>query len=84
MMIRQWKLAQGLTERMLARQVDRTHLGDEPAPDSPGNLYTSVDRRGSVHGGWQGRRRTAMRRLAMAGAGAGAVGAAVALARRRS
>jgi len=86
-MIWQWKLAQGLSERMLARQVDRTHLStEEAAPDSPGNLYESVDHRGSVHGGWHGKRRTAVRRLALAGAGlgAGAIGTAVARYRRRS
>ncbi len=80
----QQKLTPGLLEKALAAWIDRTHLlHDEDAPSSAGNLYRSLTERGSVHGGWQGRRRTAVRRLAAAGVGAGALGAVVALARRR-
>lgn len=55
----------GLAERMMARQVDRTHLSRrEPGPDTPGNLFEPLPGEGATHGGWHGRRRTAVRRLA--------------------
>jgi len=62
-------LAPALTERLLARQVDRTHLSrKKPADATSGNLYEPTPGLGSVHGGWHGRRRTATRRLATAAA----------------
>jgi short-subunit dehydrogenase len=69
----QAKLAPGLTERVMARQVDRAHLSrTEPAPASAGNLYRPTPGPGSAHGEWRGKRRTAIRRMAMAGLTAGA------------
>ncbi|CAL9650279.1 3-phenylpropionate-dihydrodiol_cinnamic acid-dihydrodiol dehydrogenase [Streptomyces sp. enrichment culture] len=67
----------GTVERMMARHVDRTHLShEEPAPAGQGNLYVPAPGEGAVHGGWGGRRRTAMRRLATAALLAGAAGVA--------
>jgi hypothetical protein len=77
----QHKLAPGLTERMYAVQVDKTHLSRvRPAPATSGNLYRpGTDPEDvAVSGGWGGRRRTAQRTLA-----AGAIGVAAALAARR-
>jgi short-subunit dehydrogenase len=70
----QYKLAPGLTERMFARQVDKTHLSRErPVRATSGNLYqpATSPRDAAVSGGWGGRRRTAQRTIA-----AGAVGVA--------
>jgi len=77
----QHKLAPGLTERMYAVQVDKTHLSRvRPAPVTSGNLYRpGTDPKDvAVSGGWGGRRRTAQRTIA-----AGAIGVAGALAARR-
>ena len=74
------RLAPGLVERAMARKVDTTHLSrDESAPATHGNLHTPSPGEGSVHGGWNGRRRTAVRRLAAA---ATVLGAAAGAARR--
>jgi short-subunit dehydrogenase len=63
------KLAPGLLERMMAVQVDRTHLArHEPAPVRDGNLFQPQPGTDAIDGGWQGRRRTAVRRAAAAGA----------------
>jgi short-subunit dehydrogenase len=78
MIVMQSKFAPGLTERLMAIQVDRTHLDHgEPAPDTQGNLFEPESGTGSVHGGWNGKKRTALRRAATAGAVAagGLVGA---------
>ncbi|GAB2611430.1 SDR family oxidoreductase [Streptomyces capparidis] len=74
--VRQARLAPGLAERIMARQVDRTHFADEPAPATHGNLHVpAAPGDGAVHGGWGGRRRTALRRAAMATAVATAAAA---------
>ncbi|HZF91558.1 SDR family oxidoreductase [Streptomyces sp.] len=63
----QSRMSPGLAERMMARQVDRTHLSrEEPAPAGPGNLHVPAAGEGAVHGGWDGRRRTGLRRLTAA------------------
>lgn len=72
----QSRVAPGLVERMMARQVDKSHLSrKEPAPVGHGNLHVPAPGEGAAHGGWGGRRRTAMRRLTtatlLAGAAAG-------------
>ncbi|GAA2701671.1 SDR family oxidoreductase [Nonomuraea recticatena] len=68
-LVKQSKLAPGLTERMMAVQVDRAHLSrKEPAPATSGNLYEPAPGLGSVEGGWHGRRKTAVRRTATAAA----------------
>jgi short-subunit dehydrogenase len=65
----QAKVSPRMVERLMARYVDRAHLSrKEQAPPSPGNLYTPAPDTGSVDGGWHGRRRTAVRRLATAAA----------------
>lgn len=80
----QSRTAPGLMERTAARQVDRTHLSrEEPAPATHGNLHIPAPGDGSVDGGWNGRRRTTMRRLAVAATAVGVgVGAAVGAGRR--
>jgi short-subunit dehydrogenase len=71
-----------LTEKVLARQMNRAHLSRfESAAADEGNVVHPSPH-ASVHGGWSGGRRTALRRFVAAallvGAGYGAVG------RRRS
>jgi short-subunit dehydrogenase len=71
----QHKVVPGTTEGMMALQVDRTQLSrHNAAPDTTGNLYvpSPEPRDAEVEGGWNGRRRTAGRRLAVAGVGVGA------------
>jgi short-subunit dehydrogenase len=73
-LVMQAKLAPGLTERMMAVQVDRTHLyRSRPAPATDGNLFQPAAGTGSVSGGWHGRRRTAVRRAASAALVSGAI-----------
>jgi short-subunit dehydrogenase len=61
----QSKVAPGLTERLMQVQVDRMHLyRTKPAAATHGNLFEPAPGTGSVHGGWHGRRRTALRRAA--------------------
>ncbi|MEU4700681.1 SDR family NAD(P)-dependent oxidoreductase [Nonomuraea dietziae] len=68
-LVKQSKLAPGLTERMMAVQVDRAHLSrKERAPATSGDLYEPAPGSGSVEGGWHGRRKTAVRRTATAAA----------------
>jgi hypothetical protein len=76
-LVRQSRMAPGLAERAMARQTDKTHLShDEEAPATHGALHVPAEGEGSVHGGWGGRRRTALRRTAVAAALAGAAVAA--------
>jgi NAD(P)-dependent dehydrogenase (short-subunit alcohol dehydrogenase family) len=64
-LVMQSKLAPGLTERMMALQVDKSHLyRNKPAPAASGNLFEPAPGTGSVSGGWHGRRNTALRRAA--------------------
>ncbi|WP_104117406.1 SDR family oxidoreductase [Arthrobacter sp. B1805] len=75
-MVRQHRLMPGRIERVMAHQVEHTHLSKkEPAEDSTGNLYgPSLDpANAAVPGGWSGRRRTAQRTIlgtALVGVGA--------------
>lgn len=72
-MVLESRIMPGLVERMMARQVDKTHLSrKEPAPAGHGNLHVPAPGEGAAHGGWGGRRRTAMRRLTVATLMAGA------------
>jgi short-subunit dehydrogenase len=76
------KVAPGLAERFMGFQVDRSHLSRErPARATDGTLREPERGAGSTHGRWNGRRRTATRRAASAGALIG-VGAAITAARR--
>ena len=73
-LVMQAKLAPGFTERMMAIQVDRSHLyRSRPAPATEGNLFQPAAGTGSVSGGWHGRRRTAVRRAASAALVSGAI-----------
>ncbi|MCO1574361.1 SDR family oxidoreductase [Crossiella sp. SN42] len=78
----QSKFWPGLTEKLTAFQVDRSHLSRERSADpTHGNLHEPAPGTGEVHGGWHGGRRTAVRRVAT-----GALlltGAALAIARGR-
>ncbi|MDX3458190.1 SDR family oxidoreductase [Streptomyces sp. ME02-8801-2C] len=72
-LVRQSRMAPGLAERAMARQTDKGHLDhDEEAPATHGALHVPAPGEGAVHGGWHGRRRTAMRRTATVAALAGA------------
>ncbi|WP_184816718.1 SDR family oxidoreductase [Actinophytocola algeriensis] len=71
------KLTPGLTEKLMAVQVNQTHLSRrQQAPHTAGNLHEpSADGSGSADGGWHGRRRTAVRRAATVALLAGAAAA---------
>lgn len=72
-LVRQSRMAPALAERAMARQTEKTHLShDEEAPATHGALHVPAPGEGALHGGWHGRRRTAMRRTAVAAALAGA------------
>ncbi len=72
-LVRRARRSPGLAERAVARQTDRTHLDhDEEAPATHGALHVPAPGEGAVHGGWHGRRRTAMRRTVTFAALAGA------------
>lgn len=76
LMVLQHKLTPAKVEAAMAAQVDKTHLsGKKPAAATTGTLYepSGHSRKASVSGGWQGRRRTARRRMVAAGTVAGAV-----------
>ncbi|MFH8561319.1 SDR family oxidoreductase [Streptomyces sp. NPDC017988] len=76
----QAKLAPRLVERLLAHQMDRSHLSrKQPAEPTSGNVLRPLPEPAAVVGGWHGRRRTAVRR---AGAAALALGAVLAAGRR--
>ncbi|GAA1905330.1 SDR family oxidoreductase [Streptomyces sodiiphilus] len=71
---KQAKRMPGLAEKAMARQVDRNHLSrKESAPVTDGNLFEPLPGEGAAHGGWHGRRRTAVRRLVTAALLAGTV-----------
>ncbi|MBI4497432.1 MAG: SDR family oxidoreductase [Chloroflexi bacterium] len=46
-------VAPGLAERLLARQVDRSHFQERSAPPTPGNLFRPMPEWTSVSGGWR-------------------------------
>ena len=66
-MVMQSKMLPGATEKMMAFQVEHAHLSrKEPCPATSGNLYKPAGGTDSAHGGWHGRRRTAVRRVGVA------------------
>jgi len=72
-LVRQARMAPALAERVMARQTEKGHLDhDEEAPVTHGALHVPAPGDGAAHGGWHGRRRTALRRTAVAAALAGA------------
>lgn len=63
--VMQAKFAPGLTERLMAIQVDKTHLSrTTPAPPTDGALFEPAPGTGSVDGGFHGRQLQAARRIA--------------------
>lgn len=79
LLVLQHRVTPKLVEGSVARQVDKKQLPRrKSAAVTPGNLHRSSEsiRKGSVSGGWHGRRGTAMRRFFTAAAVAGAVMAA--------
>ncbi|MFC0681642.1 SDR family oxidoreductase [Lysobacter korlensis] len=62
--VQQGKLAPGMMERSMAAMVENTHLSkNEPVARTSGNLFapSSASTSGSLHGGWDGGRKTAVR-----------------------
>ncbi|MBM7171447.1 SDR family NAD(P)-dependent oxidoreductase [Streptomyces sp. G44] len=71
------KLAPALVERLMAHQMDRSHLSrEESAEPTAGNVLRPLPEGATVSGGWHGRRRTAVRRLGVVALVVGAVLAA--------
>ena len=75
-------LAPSLQERMFARQVERDHFQDAPAPATEGNVFEPVAEGTGVSGRWRSRGAARLRPLALA-AGVALVPALVAGARLR-
>lgn len=78
LLILQHKVSPRKVEGAVARQVDKTQLPRrKPTPITAGNLHRPSEtiRKGSVTGGWHGRRRTAQRRIMGAAALAGTAAA---------
>ncbi|MGK9170989.1 SDR family NAD(P)-dependent oxidoreductase, partial [Inquilinus limosus] len=76
-------VAPGLTERMLASMVERSHLGDRPTEATPGNLFEPMHDGRSVSGGWRTASTTASwRPLLAAGLGLVAIPVGMAVSRR--
>ncbi|MDQ3281303.1 MAG: SDR family oxidoreductase [Acidobacteriota bacterium] len=51
-MLSNYAMAPRTYERVMARQIDRNHLQDNPAPPSAGNLFESTGPK-AVDGGWR-------------------------------
>ncbi len=82
-MIAQHRRAPALTERMMALNVDSSHLSrNEPAAATEGNLHRSApDEMAAVEGGWGGRPGQARRRVLTGVALAAAIAGPIALRR---
>ncbi|MDP8926482.1 MAG: short-chain dehydrogenase, partial [Actinomycetota bacterium] len=64
----QHSLSLRLYENMAARQIDRDHFQDKPAPSTSGNLFEPVLEGAEVSGGWKHADGTvSARRMALAG-----------------
>ncbi|MEX0803884.1 MAG: SDR family oxidoreductase, partial [Candidatus Binatia bacterium] len=46
-------IAPGLTERIYAKQVEKKHFQDRPAPPTEGNLFKAMEQYEDVSGGWR-------------------------------
>ncbi|WP_258804705.1 SDR family oxidoreductase [Pseudarthrobacter sp. NS4] len=76
LLVLQHRVMPGAVEAAIARQVDGNQLSRrQSAPTTAGNLHMASEtlRKGSVTGGWHGRRRTAQRSIMSAAALAGAL-----------
>lgn len=84
-MLANHRMSPRLYEKLVARQIDRNHLQDEPQPPTKGNLFVTTGPK-SVDGGWR-KRGTITAKVRRAGVplaiGGAAVLAAIALAQRR-
>lgn len=60
-------LAPGLAERMLARQVNKKHLTDQPAAPTSGNIFGPMPAQDNPSGGWLSPGKATTRRVAAAG-----------------
>lgn len=80
----QYRMAPGLTERMLAEMAERAHFaGDRAQEPTSGNLFEPMPEGTRADGGWEGRRRVVVRR-ALTAAGCAAATAALLATRRRA
>lgn len=78
------RLVPGLTERIGARVMEATHLTDQAAPPTPGNLYEPIAEGADVSGGWKPVRvGDATPALAVVGLAATAAAVGVAITSRR-
>ena len=69
----QHSLSLGLYENIAARQIDRDHFQDKPAPSTSGNLFEPVVDGTGVSGGWKGAQGVfSARRVALGGMAAAA------------
>ncbi|GAA4450106.1 SDR family NAD(P)-dependent oxidoreductase [Phytohabitans houttuyneae] len=82
LLARQWRLAPGLHERVMAVYADRTTFRGEPAAPTSGTVFAPADDPSAVDGGWHHRRWTAARLAALGVAGAGFALAGLRRARR--
>jgi NAD(P)-dependent dehydrogenase (short-subunit alcohol dehydrogenase family) len=60
-------ISPGMAERMMARQVDKTHLTDRATAPTSGNLFEPQPALNDVSGGWLSLGQLRMRRAAAAG-----------------
>lgn len=63
-------ISPGMTERLMARQVDKSHLTDQPAEPTAGNLFGPLPALNEVSGGWHSPGKRRARRAAAAGVAA--------------
>lgn len=75
------RMSPRMYEHTAARQIDRNHLQDRPAPPTKGNLFVSIGPK-AAEGGWRKRNRTTKWPVVVAGAAAVAALAVFATTRR--
>ncbi|HEU5368992.1 MAG TPA: SDR family oxidoreductase [Ktedonobacterales bacterium] len=63
-------IAPGWAERMMAQQVDKKHLTDQPAEPTWGNLFGALPALNDISGGWLSPGKKGARRAATAGVAA--------------
>ncbi|HEY7356931.1 MAG TPA: SDR family oxidoreductase, partial [Ktedonobacterales bacterium] len=63
-------IAPGWTERVMAQQVDKKHLTNQPAEPTWGNLFASLPALNDISGGWRAPGKIGARRAAAAGVAA--------------